>query len=303
MEQTARLLRLQTLLPAAATFMLSADGQLLAASAPFAKSDATVGDIAWFHRALAAPAGSLVPQHLNVPWLGMPSGVVLTRAVSDPITGKPVGLVGAILPEASLQRLISPDWLASQISLTLVGGAGGELLPRAPGQGGEPLTPDGLRQRLMLSLLGWFGERTNWTGTAPLHTIAAAVAATLPTSIALPRQVLGAPIIVSGCALLSAWLVCVLLVIAARKRRRIEPAPIGFGSDWQCDLEEAGIVVAWFGRLPEALRDCIGQPLLTVLGPQRDTGGAGEVGRRLAAARNPQRHPGARWTTAPTACR
>ena len=71
---------------------------------------------------------------------------------------------------------------------------------------GEPLTPDGLRQRLMLSLLGWFGEPTNWTGTAPLHTIAAAVAATLPTSIALPRQVLGAPIIVSGCALLAAWL-------------------------------------------------------------------------------------------------
>ena len=59
LEQTARLLRLQTLLPAAATFLLNADGQLLAASAPFARTDAAVGDTSWFRRAIAAPAGAL----------------------------------------------------------------------------------------------------------------------------------------------------------------------------------------------------------------------------------------------------
>jgi signal transduction histidine kinase/DNA-binding response OmpR family regulator len=280
-ELTARLLRLQTLLPAAATFMVSTDGQLLAASAPFAKADATVSDTAWFRRAIAAPAGSLVPQRQDTSWLGIASGVVLTRAVSDAGTGKPIGLVGALLPQLSLERLISPDWLSAQISLSLVGGAGGELLPRAPGQAGEPLTPDGVRQRLMLSLLGWFGEPTNWTGTAPLHTIAAAVAATLPTAIALPRQVLGAPIIVSGCALLAAWLSCVLLVMAAHRRPPVELAPVGFGSDWQCDLDAAGIVLAQYGNAPDAVRDSVGQPLLTALGPQRETGGAGELAAAL----------------------
>ncbi|MGA3399561.1 MAG: response regulator [Acetobacteraceae bacterium] len=279
-EQTARLLRLQTLLPAAATFMLGADGQLLAASAPFARADALVGDTSWFRRAIAAPAGALVPQRQDTPWLGVSSGIVLTRAVSD-ASGKPVGLVGAILPQASLEALISPDWLAPQIALSLLGGAGGELLPHAADRAAALDGLDSRTQRLMLSLLAWFGQPTSWTGTAPLHTIAAAVAATLPTSIALPRHELGAPIIVSGCTLLAAWLSCVLLVLAARRRPRTEAVPVGFGADWQCDLEAAGIVVAQYGNPPEALRDSVGQPLLTALGPQRESGAAGEIAAAL----------------------
>ena len=279
-EQTTRLLRLQTLLPAAATFMLTADGQLVAASAPFARTDAAVGDTAWFRRAIAAPPGSLVPQRQDTPWLGVSSGIVLTRAVTDP-AGKPIGLVGAVLPQASLERLISPDWLAPRVSLTLVGGAAGDLLSGAPDVAGEPIPPNGLGQRLMLSLLAWFGQPTNWTGTAPLHTIAAAVAATLPTSMALPRQVLSAPIIVSGCTLLAVWLSCVLLVMAARRRPRVQAVPSGFGADWQCDMDAAGIVVAQFGTAPDAVRDSVGQPLLTALGPQRETGGAGEIAAAL----------------------
>jgi signal transduction histidine kinase/CheY-like chemotaxis protein len=286
-ELTARLLRLQTLLPASATFMLTGDGQLLAASAPFARADAMVGDTSWFRRAIAAPAGALVPQRLDTPWLGMSSGVVLTRAVGD-AAGKPAGLIGAILPQASLEGLISPDWLAPQISLSLLGGAGGELLPQTPDRAGALDAQDSRTQRLMLSLLAWFGQPTGWTGTAPLHTIAAAVSATLPTSLALPRQELSAPIVVSGCTLLAAWLCCVLLVLATRRRPRGEAVPIGFGADWQCDLEAAGIVVAHYGNPPDAVRDSIGQPLLTALGPQRKTGAAGEIAAALQqrASRN-----------------
>jgi signal transduction histidine kinase/DNA-binding response OmpR family regulator len=263
-EQTTRVLRLQTLLPAAATFMLAADGHLLAASAPFARQDAQEGEASWFRRAIAAPPGALVPQRLDTPWLGVTDGVVLTRAVSDP-SGRLVGLIGAVLAQTSLEQLISPDWLAPQISLSLVGGAGGELLPRAPDQAGVPGDADTRTQRLMLSLLAWFGQPTSWTGTAPMHTIAAAVAATLPTRIALPRQVLGAPIILSGGTLLAAWLSCVLLVVFSRRGRPAEAGPIRFGLDWQCMLEPGGTIVAHQGNPPDALRDGIGRPLLTVL--------------------------------------
>jgi signal transduction histidine kinase/CheY-like chemotaxis protein len=51
--------------------------------------------------------------------------------------------------------------------------------------------------------------------------------------------------------------------------------------DWQCDLEAAGIVVAQYGNLPDAVRDSVGQPLLAVLGPQREFGGAGELAAAL----------------------
>jgi len=281
LELTARLLRLQTLLPAAATFMVTADGRLLAASAPFSRQDAMVGDAFWFRRAVAAPPGSLVPQRQHTPWLGSSSGVVLTRTVTD-AAGKPVGLVGAVLPLASLERLISPDWLAPQISLYLVGGAGGDLLPHASDQADGPAMPDSRTQRLMLSLLAWFGRPTTWTGTAPLHTIAAAVAATLPTSLALPRQVLDAPIIISGGTLLAAWLSCALVVVFGRRKPKAEAVPIGFGVDWQCDVEAGGTVVAYRGSPPDTLRDSIGRPLLTMLclSPESDAFGNVAAGLR-----------------------
>lgn len=279
-EQTARLLRLQTLLPAGSTFMLAADGQLLAASSPFVRQDAMVGEAAWFRRAIAAPPGSLVAQRLpgsddddddNAPrWLGVSNGVVLARAVSDP-SGRLVGLVGAVLPKASLQRLIAPDWLAPRISLSLLDGADGELLLPASGQAGAPGAADDWRQRLMLSLLAWLGEPTDWTATAPLHTIAAAVTATLPTDIALPDQGIGTPVVASGGALLAAWLISALFVAFGWRERRAAAPPTGFGVDWQCVLDAGGTVVAHHGDPPVALRQGIGQKLLTALGGQDET--------------------------------
>jgi signal transduction histidine kinase/DNA-binding response OmpR family regulator len=133
----------------------------------------------------------------------------------------------------------------------------------------------------MRSVLTWFGEPASRTGTAPLHTIAAAVAATLPASIALPREMASPPIIVSGCTLLAAWLSCVFLVMAARRGPRVQAVPIGFGVDWRCDLDAGGIVVAQYGNPPDALRDCVGRPLLAALDPRRDAGATAEIAAAL----------------------
>ena len=278
LEQTDRVLRLQALLPAATTFMLAPDGRLLAASEPFAREDAQVGDTAWFHRAVGTPAGALAPQRLDAPWLGMTDGVVLTRAVADS-AGTVVGVAGAVVPEGTLAGLIGPHWLPEQLTLTLVGGPDGVLAAPSPGQ---PGAADAYRsQRLMLSMLAWFGQPTSWIGTAPLHTIAAAVTASLPTSVALPQHMLDAPIIASGGTLVAAWLICLCGAMVGR-RGAAQPAsePSGFGADWQIGLDNDGIVRTAHGALPAPLPDAIGQRLLPALGLPEEAG----AGAELAAA-------------------
>jgi signal transduction histidine kinase/CheY-like chemotaxis protein len=280
-EQTARLLRLQTLLPTAATFMVAADGKLLAASAPFVRADALVGDAPWFQRALAAPPGSLLPQRLETTWLGVSSGLLLTHLVSD-ASGRLAGLVGAVLPAASIRSLISPDWLAPRASLNLVGSAGATLLPDAPDQAGAlqagaEATPEDWVQSRLETLATRLGQPETRTATAPLHTIDAAVAATLTTRVALPDQTLRSPVIVTGCALLMAWLVGVLLVLAVWRRPRARAVPSGFGADWECCLDAAGIVVAQHGSLPDMLRRSIGRPLLPVPGAHDECSAASEI--------------------------
>jgi signal transduction histidine kinase/CheY-like chemotaxis protein len=280
LEQTDRVLRLQALLPAATTFMLAPDGRLLAASEPFAREDAQVGDTAWFHRAIGTPAGALEPQRLGAPWLGLTDGVVLTRAVADP-AGTVVGVVGAVLPESLLSGLIGPHWLPEQLTLTLLGGPDGVLAAPPPGQPGAGDTADRNNQRLMLSVLAWFGQPTSWIGTAALHTIAAAVTASLPTSVALPQHMLDAPIIASGGTLVAAWLICLCGALVGR-RRAPPPAlePSGFGADWQITLDSEGTVRAVHGAVPAPLPDALGQKLPLALGVPEEAG----AGAELAAA-------------------
>lgn len=259
-RQTTRLLRLQILLPQAVLFSVSPSGELIAATAPFASRDAQVGDAAWFARAMAAPPGALVPLPLHASWLGVTGGIVLTRMVADR-TGKPAGLIGALLPPTALAGLLSPDWLAPQASAALTRGAAGPLLnnPQA-GAGPAPAGATGI-QRLMLSLLGWLGEDTTWVGTAPLHTMAASVTVTLPVALALPADRLAMPVLASGFILLLAWLI---LCGQAILRRRAGPGhAAAFGVDWTCTLDSAGRVLASHGQVPEALRP--GQSLAACL--------------------------------------
>jgi hypothetical protein len=111
LAQTARLLRWQTLLPAgAATFLLSPDGQLLAASAPFQRQDASVAGQSWFQQAQASERLGL--QTLDRPWLGIADGFVVARVVKD--AGKPAAVVGAVLPRAAVTALVGPDWLPAR---------------------------------------------------------------------------------------------------------------------------------------------------------------------------------------------
>ena len=281
LQQTDRVLRLQALLPVATTFMLAPDGHLLAASTPFARQDAAVGDEAWFRRAVETPAGALEPQRLSVSWLGVSDGVVLTRAVVDP-AGTVMGVVGAVLPQAALAVLTAPHWLPSQVALTLVGGPEGVLAAPAPGQPGAPDTESDRSQRLMLSLLAWFGQPTSWIGTAPMHTIAAAVTASLPTSIALPRHILDAPIIASGGTLLAAWLICLCGAAVGRRRDPVAAAaPSGFGADWECGLDIDGTVTAHHGAPPPMIRDGIGQNLLIALDLPEDSGAGADIAAAL----------------------
>ena len=280
LQQTDRVLRLQALLPAATTFMLSPDGHLLAASEPFARQDAQVGNTAWFHSAAVTPAGALEPQRLDAPWLGLSDGVVLTRAVADD-AGNLVGVVGAVLPQHTLADLISPHWLPDKVTLTLVGGPNGVLAAPRPGRPGAADAADG-SQRLMLSVLAWFGQPTSWIGTAPLHTIAAAVTASLPTSVALPPHILDAPIIASAGTLIAAWLICLCGAMVGRRRPPlVEQAPSGFGADWQVSLDSEGIIRAAHGALPVPLRDAIGHELLPNLGLPEESGRAAELAAGL----------------------
>jgi len=280
LQQTDRVLRLQALLPAATTFMLTPDGHLLAASEPFARQDAQVGDADWFHRAVGTPAGALEPQRLAAPWLGLTNGVVLTRAVADS-AGTVVGVVGAVLPQSMLAGLISPHWLPSQVTLTLLGGPEGVLASPPPGQPGAADLA-GRSQRLMLSLLAWFGQPTSWVGTAPLHTIAAAVTASLPTSVALPQHILDAPIIASAGTLVAAWLICLCGATVGRRRTlQAEPAPSGFGADWQMRLDGEGTITAVHGAPPAPLPDAIGQKLLPGMGLLEESGAGGELAAGL----------------------
>jgi signal transduction histidine kinase/CheY-like chemotaxis protein len=261
---TARLLRLQTFLPQAALFMLSPGGELLAASAPFARQDAKVGGTAWFNRAVAAPPGALVPMPVGGPWLGVADGIVLSRTVTDGL-GKPAGLIGALLPRGVLASLIAPDWLAPQVSVALSRGAAGALLADTPAQAAAQGAGEDWGQRLMLSLLGWLGEDTSWTGAAPLHTVAAVVTVSLPTSSALPAHVLAGPTLASGVILLAAWLIfCVQAT--ARGRGPTVVVPTGFGADWQCELDAAGIVLTRSGDVPANLDARAGQPLAAAIG-------------------------------------
>ncbi|HUB14931.1 MAG TPA: response regulator [Acetobacteraceae bacterium] len=277
LQMADRLLRLQALMPAATTFMLAADGHLLAASTPFAREDAQVGDQPWFRRAVTTPAGALEPQHLATPWLGVNDGIALTRAVADS-DGTVVGVVGAVLPRKMVAALLAPHWLPSQVALALVGGPEGVLAVPAPGQPGGADSGSDRSQRLMLSMLAWFGQPTSWVGTAPLHTIAAAVTATLPTSIALPRHMLDAPIIASGGTLVAAWLVC--LCGAAMGRRRTGGRGV-FGVDWECRVDASGTVTARYGTLPPALSGAVGQKLVAVLALPNDSQQAAALGAAL----------------------
>jgi signal transduction histidine kinase/CheY-like chemotaxis protein len=271
---TSRLLRLQGALPpVGATFAVSAAGQLLASSSPFTATDALVSDADWFRRASADNAMPLALQRADS-WLRGGPSVVLTRVVRDG-GGKVTGLVGAVLRSDDLSRLIGGTWLRTGATIELGGVGGALVLSVRAAPAAAPPAPAESDSEWIVRLLSManrlLGVPPQLSVSAPLRSVDATVTAREDTGVALNGHWLDTrPIGVLGAYLSAIWVTCVVLALSGRSNRQYpDPAPVGFGADWQVDLDRYGRVAAVHGHAPDRLRDAIGQPLLSALGLDR----------------------------------
>ncbi len=276
---TSRLLRLQTAVPpSAATFAVNASGQLLAASSPFAAADASVGDADWFRRA-TADNGMVLSLQRSDSWLRSGMSLLLTRIVRD-AAGKPAGLVGALFRLDDLARTIGHTWLGPGVAIELRGVDGPLVLSNQTATRQPPAIASGVNSDWSSQLLEVanrvLGFPVQLSVSAPLHSVDATVSASIGTDVALKTHWLGTrAVAILGGYLLAVWLSCIALAVSVRsKGDRSVPAPIGFGTDWQVELDRRGCITVVQGFAPDQLRDALGQPLLTVLGlvPSQDAG-------------------------------
>ena len=268
---TARLLRLQSALPhVGATFMVAANGQLLAASGPLPSGETFVGEAAWFRRALADNPKPLALQRVDASWLRAGPTAIITRAVRDS-SGHPAGLVGAVLCLDELAQVARPGWLSPDVSIGLQGADGTSILD-LPGQPGEAQTLDGVAiagTRLIAAFDRLAGSPSQVAAVAGLGVADATLQARTDHDLAVRRQWpdyakgLGT----LGVCLLAVWVVCLGLALTVRSRRGADPAAAenGFGVDWQVELDRRGEVVAVHGYAPDMLRGAVGRKLLDVL--------------------------------------
>jgi signal transduction histidine kinase/CheY-like chemotaxis protein len=267
-EATGRMLRLQSMLPGeGVTFMVDGSGRLLAASAPFTAADSSVAAAGWFRDAIAGGATSLAMQPLTQPWLGVTDGAVVWRLVRDD-KGATVGLAGAVLPSGTLQRLVARDWLAPGTRIAWRDSAGRPILDW-PAQAASPAASGGF-SRLVLGLERALGEAPDWSATVPLQHLDASIVADAEESDVLRARPLpddGA--VALGAYLLAVWLICVVVACSVRRVGRaaaVAPAGLGYGSDWQCELDGDGAITAVHGFAPPGLRERTGTKLAAALG-------------------------------------
>ncbi|MEJ0020271.1 MAG: ATP-binding protein [Acetobacteraceae bacterium] len=281
---TSRLLRLQgTLPPAGTTFAVNATGQLLAASAPFSAADASVADAEWFRRATAENAMPLNLQRTES-WLRSGPSVVLTRILRD-AAGKTIGLVGAVLRPEDLGRLVGHTWLGPGVSIELRSIDGTLMVPgrepvARPADMGEGETAWGTQVMSLVNRV--LGIPAKLSVSAPLRAVDASVIARMDTDLALKSHWLGTRAIgILGAYLLAVWITCLALAVSARPSgERTGPQLIGFGADWQVDLDRRACVAAVYGYAPDRLRDVVGKPLQAALGVTLSDA----AGRAIAAA-------------------
>jgi signal transduction histidine kinase/CheY-like chemotaxis protein len=276
---TSRLLRLQAAVPpSAATFAVNASGQLLASSSPFAAADAAVGDTDWFRRA-TADNGMVLSLQRSDSWLRSGMSLLLTRIVRD-AAGKPAGLVGALFRFDDIARMIGHTWLGPGVAIELRGVDGPLVLSNQTTTRQPPLAAGGpdpdWGSQLLAVANRVLGIPVQLSVSAPLHSVDATVSASIPTDVALKTHWLGArAVAILGGTLLVVWLSCIALAVSVRsKGERSVALPIGFGADWQVELDRRGCVRTVYGFAPDQLRDAIGQPLPTALGlvPSQDAG-------------------------------
>jgi len=282
---TARLIRLQNALPhVGATFMVAANGQLLAASGPLPSGETFVGEAAWFRRALADSPKPLVLQRVDASWLRAGPTALVTRAVRDS-SGHPAGLVGAVLRLDELAQLARPGWLSPEFSIALQGADGTSILD-LPGQpGAQPL--DGVAiagTRLVAAFDRLADAPSQLVADARLGVVDATLQVRTDQDLAVRRRwpATAGGLGTLGLCLLGVWVVCLGLVLTVRSRRAADPgaAVNGFGVDWQVELDRRGVVVAVHGYAPDMLREAVGRKLLDVIAAMPD----GEASRRWSGA-------------------
>ena len=267
---TSRLLRLQgALSPVGATFAVSASGQLLASSSPFSVNDASVADTEWFRHAMGDNAMPVALQRADS-WLRTGPSVILSRLVRD-TSGRPAGLIGAVLRFEDFDRLIGRTWFGPGVTIELRGVDGVLALPRHDVPSSPPTvtgSESGWSTSLMSTASRLLGIPARLSASAPLRTVDATVTAQMDTDIALRSHWLSKRAIgVLGAYLLAVWVTCIALAVSRRSNSE-QPAdvPSGFGADWQVELDRRGCITAVHGYCPDRLREGIGQPLLTALG-------------------------------------
>jgi signal transduction histidine kinase/DNA-binding response OmpR family regulator len=279
---TGRMLRLQSMLPGnGVSFMVDASGRLLSASAPFMAADSSVASADWFRDAMAGGSNALAMQPLTRPWLGLTDGVVLWRQVRDD-KGATVGLVGAVLPSSTLQRLVARGWLPPGTRVAWRDSAGRSILDwpaqaRSPGASGW-LGP------LMVGLARELGGAPEWSVAAPLQHLDATIVATAEANDALrARPLLDESVLALGAYLLAVWLICLVVARAlggVSRAMAVAPGGPGFGSDWQCELDGDGAVTAVHGFAPLGLR-AKGEKLAVALGVAGDSAEARAIEEAL----------------------
>src|ERR1700749_1106288 len=214
---TSRLLRLQgALSPVGATFAVNATGQLLASSSPFSVSDASVADADWFRHAMGDNAMPVTLQRADS-WLRTGPSVILSRLVRDN-SGKPAGLVGAVLRVEDFDRLIGRTWFGPGVSIELRGVDGVLALPRHDVPSSPPPAAAGSESGWSTSLMSTasrvLGIPARLSASAPLRTVDATVTARMDTDIALRSHWLSKRAIgVLGAYLLAVWVTCIALAV------------------------------------------------------------------------------------------
>ena len=286
---TSRLLRLQSALPpVGATFALSATGQLLAASSPYTESDSSVGDTAWFQRAIADNAMPLSLQRVDS-WLRPGPALVLTRVIRDP-AGHAAGVIGAAFRLEDLARLIGQTWLGPGVSVEFRGLDGTSILPIAtsaplPAVPAEQNSWEWSRE-LMAAANHLLGIPPQLSVSQPLRMVDVAITAHMNTDRALKDHWLGTRALgILGIYLLAVWITCIALAVSSKaaSTQPTAPSPVGFGADWQADLDKRGCLAATHGYAPDRLREALGQPLLTALGLASGEGPGREIAELLDA--------------------
>lgn len=271
---SSRLLRMQSALPpVAATFAVSATGQLLAASSPFTASDADVANTRWFQHAISDNGMPVALQRADG-WLRPGPALVLTRVVRDP-AGRAVGVVGAVLRLEDVTRLIGRTWLGPGVSIEFRGLDGSSILPIPaadvpPTPAAEPDQGEWRWSRQLMSVAnGLLGIPPQLSVSEPLRLVDVGITASMNTNRAPPDHWLGTRALgILGVYLLAVWVTCIALAVSSKSasNRATIPSSAGFGADWQADLDKRGCVTAAHGYAPDRVREATGRPLVAALG-------------------------------------